>query len=84
MASILEELYFSCSCQVLFCSIECIRNTHCMLVEIPDLKLFIQNILSCIPIDHEYQYIVLIKHNESKHWGRSHLNPTTLVGYLCS
>ena len=29
-------------------------------------------------------YIVLIKkHDRSKHWSISQLNPTTLIGYLC-
>ena len=35
-------------------------------------------VLTCIPT-HSFDK----KHDRSKHWGRSQLNPATLVGYLC-
>ena len=42
------------------------------------LKLFTQSIPTCFPT-HSFSK----KHDRSKHLGRSQLNPTTLVGYLC-
>ena len=52
-------------------------TSYC-LVDIPHIKLFTPYILTCIPT-HSFAKI----HDRSKHWGRSQLNPTTLVGYLC-
>ena len=43
-------------------------------VDIPHIKLLTRNILTCIPT-HYFDK----KHDRSKHWGRSQLNPSTLI-----